>query len=78
MLSLRSLAFILASAIRRARALSSAALHSGDKEAISGRKIAKKMATKKTVAFMSISYEQSTLSSLGSALIRSPLSRSLD
>ena len=67
MLSLSSLAFILASAIRRARALSSAALHcSADK--ISGRKMATKMATKTPVKMairtaavsMSVSYEQFT------------------
>ena len=62
-LSLRSLAFILASAIRRARALSSAALHRSP-ERISGRKIAtkrpKNMATKratKRADSMSVSYE---------------------
>jgi hypothetical protein len=45
MSSLRSLAFILASAIRRARALSSAALDRSP-DIISGRKMAAKMATK--------------------------------
>jgi len=57
MLSLRSLAFILASAIRRSRALSCAALHrSPDRISISGRKIAANMAAKMTT--MSISCEQ--------------------
>jgi hypothetical protein len=67
MLSLRSLAFILASAIRRARALSSAALHRSP-DIIRGRKLAKmatKMATKMAVASMSVSNEQFTLSRLG-------------
>ena len=48
MLSLRSLAFILASAIRRARALSCAALDSVDK-AIRGRKMATRMAVKMAI-----------------------------
>jgi hypothetical protein len=61
MLSLRSLAFILASAIRRARALSCAALdRSPDRN--SGRKMATKMATKiatkVAVASISVSCEQ--------------------
>ena len=71
MLSLRSLAFILASAIRRARALSSAALHRAP-DRISGRKMAtkrpKNMATKRATnrpVSISVSYEQST-PSLGS------------
>ena len=60
MLSLRSLAFILASAIRRARALSSAALHRSP-DSISGRKRAKKramkMATKMAVVSMSVPFQ---------------------
>lgn len=58
MLSLRSLAFILASAIRRARALSCAAPRRSP-DRISGRKmateIATKIATKMAVAAMSVS-----------------------
>ena len=56
MLSLRSLAFILASALRRARALSCAALHRFP-DRISGRKLRKmatKMPTKMAVACMSV------------------------
>ena len=68
MLSLRSLAFILASAIRRARALSCAALDRSP-DRISGRKMATKratkMATKWAVASMPVSYEQFTPSRLG-------------
>ena len=62
MLSRRSLAFISASAIRRARALFSAALHrSPDRISISGRKRAAKIATNMAMAaFMSVSYEQVT------------------
>ena len=56
MLSRRSLAFILASAIRRARALSCAAFH-WSPDSISGRamaeKIATSMATKMAIACMS-------------------------
>jgi len=67
MLSLRSLAFILASAIRRARALSCAALHCSP-DRISGRKMATKRAANMATnpaASMSVSYEQSTPSRLG-------------
>ena len=64
MLNLRSLAFILASAIRRARALSSAALH-WFPDRISGRKMAMKIAMKMAVACMSVSYEEFTPSRLG-------------
>jgi hypothetical protein len=71
MLSLRSLAFILASAIRRARALSSAALHCSP-DRISGTKMATKRATNMAInaainraASMSASCEQS-IPSLGS------------
>jgi hypothetical protein len=71
MLSLRSLAFILASAIRRERALSCAALHRSP-ERISGRKMATNMATNMAInmainraASMSVSYESLHLS-LGS------------
>jgi hypothetical protein len=72
MLSLRSLAFILASARRRARALFSASFHRFP-DSISGRKVATKMATKtdtkiltKTaVDSMSVPYEESTPSRLG-------------
>ena len=67
MLSLRSLAFILASAIRRARALSCAALHRFP-DRISGRKMRKmatKMPTKMAVASMSVPYERFTPSRLG-------------
>ena len=71
MLSLRSLAFIVASAIRRARALSCAALHRSP-DRISGRKMATKRATNMAAniatnraASMSVSCEQFT-PSLGS------------
>jgi hypothetical protein len=71
MLSLRSLAFILASAIRRSRALSCAALHRFP-DRISGRKMRKmatkiptKMLTKMAVASMSVPYEHFTPSRLG-------------
>ena len=63
MLSLRSLAFILASAIRRERALSCAALHRLP-DRISGRRMAtisgRNMDTKMAAAFMSVSYEEVT------------------
>ena len=75
MLSLRSLAFILASAMRRARALSCSALDSAVK-AIRGRKmatkIAPKMATKIGGACMVLSYEKFTPSRLGRDIL--PLS----
>jgi len=59
-LSLRSLAFILASAIRRARAVSSAALHRSPDRTSRGKmaaKMAAKMATK-MAKFMPVPYEQ--------------------
>jgi hypothetical protein len=66
MLSLRSLAFILASVKRRARALSWAALHRSP-DSMSGRQTAENMATKTltkmaaSLAFsMSVSSEQDT------------------
>ena len=61
-MSVRSLAFILASAIRRARALSCAALHRSP-ERMSGRNMtakATKMLTKRATAFMPVSCEQIT------------------
>jgi len=76
MLSLRSLAFILASARRRARALSCAALHRSP-DSMSGRKTAENMATKTltkmatSLAFsMSVSSEEDTLSRLGRFWLR--------
>jgi hypothetical protein len=58
MLSLRSLAFILCSAIRRSRALSSAVFHSFPDRIISKHRIiGKKMATNRAAA-MFVSYEQ--------------------
>lgn len=59
MSSLRSLAFILASVIRRARALSCSALHSVEKERTMATKRGKNMATN-MAASMSVSYEQPT------------------
>jgi hypothetical protein len=61
MLSLRSLAFILCSAIRRARPLSCAALHCfpDSRHGIIEQKMATNMATNRA-ASMSVSYEQFT------------------
>ena len=78
MLSLRSLAFIRCSAIRRARALSCAALHCFP-DRISGRNIARnkatkmpaKTATKLAVACIAVSYEQFTPSRLDAASVLS-------
>ena len=67
-MSLRSLAFILASAIRRARDLACAAVHSFP-DRISEKKMATKrpakMAIKMAVACMSVSNEKFTPSRLG-------------
>jgi hypothetical protein len=66
MSSLRSLAFILASAIRRARALSCAALHRfPDKN--SGKKMAANMATKMAVVCIVVPYGQFIPSSDGTS-----------
>ena len=76
MLSLRSLAFILASARRRARALSCAALHCFP-DIIIGRKMAKnvgrKMATKRAAPMFSLIqtvYTSPTRSRLGAQRTR--------
>jgi hypothetical protein len=82
MLSLSSLAFILASARRRARALSCAAFHRFP-DIISGRKMATKIATKMltemltkmAVASMSVPHEQLIPSWLGRDIRRFPVQK---
>ena len=66
-MNLRSLAFILASARRRARALSSAAfdIKSGRNARKMATKTPTEMLTKMAVACMSVSYEEFTPSRLG-------------